>query len=116
MPSGTCSRRAGFADTIRLLASLIVLRCSIAGRAAENAFGKSKNRIATANAISLRSALGFKRALLGAVMAWQWSVPAFRSGMPGEPIWSLHWRVHSASRAGPGPGTGRGERNLAQER
>src|SRR5262249_18843900 len=44
MPSGTCSRRAGFADTIRLLASLIVLGCSIAGRTAENAFGKDKNR------------------------------------------------------------------------
>src|SRR6516164_11552328 len=58
MPSGTCSRRAGFADTIRLLASLIVLGCSIAGRTAENAFGNDKNRIA--NAISLRSALGLK--------------------------------------------------------
>jgi hypothetical protein len=58
MPSGTCSRRAGFADTIRLLASLIVLGCSIAGRTAENAFGDDKNRIA--NAISLRSAFGLK--------------------------------------------------------
>src|SRR5215510_3415124 len=58
MPSGTCSRRAGFADTIRLLASLIVLGCSITGRTAENAFGNDKNRIA--NAISLRSALGLK--------------------------------------------------------
>src|SRR5262245_36935386 len=59
MPSGTCSRRAGFADTIRLLASLIVLGCSIAARTAENAFGKRKNRIA--NAISLRRALSPKR-------------------------------------------------------
>src|SRR5262249_56376900 len=56
MPSGTCSRRAGFADTIRLLASLIVLGCSIAARTAENAFGKRGNRFA--NAISLRGALG----------------------------------------------------------
>src|SRR5262245_20138461 len=31
-------------------------------------------------------------------MAWQWSTPAFRGGMPGEPIWSLHRRRHSASR------------------
>src|SRR5215471_10364650 len=44
MPSGTCSRRAGFADTIRLVASLIVLGCSIAARTAENAFGKRKKR------------------------------------------------------------------------
>src|SRR5215467_13547863 len=56
MPSGTCSRRAGFADTIRLLASLIVLGCAIAGRTAENAFGKRGNRVA--NAISLGRALG----------------------------------------------------------
>src|SRR5262249_56794373 len=56
MPSGTCSRRAGFADTIRPLASLIVLGCSIAARTAENAFGKRGNRFA--NAISLRGALG----------------------------------------------------------
>src|SRR5215469_10242753 len=71
MPSGTCSRRAGFADTIRLLASLIVLGCSIAGRTGENAFGKRRNRIA--NAISSRGALGPQRTLLDAVMAWRWS-------------------------------------------
>src|SRR5262249_29774433 len=58
MPSGTCSRRAGFADTIRLVASLIVLGCSIAARTAENAFGKRGNRFA--NAISLRRALNHK--------------------------------------------------------
>src|SRR5262244_2226155 len=96
MPSGTCSRRAGFADTIRLLASLIVLGCSIAARTAENAFGKRGNRFA--NAISLRGAPARQSTLLEAVMAWQWSAPAFRGGMPGEPIWSLHWRAHSASR------------------
>src|SRR5215831_9268554 len=96
MPSGTCSRRAGFADTIRLLASLIVLGCAIAGRTAENAFGKRGNRVA--NAISLGRALGPQRTLLDAVMAWQWSAPAFHDGMPGQPIWSLQWRAHSASR------------------
>src|SRR5262249_46937247 len=96
MPSRTLYRRAGFADTIRLLASLIVLGCSIAARTAENAFGKRGNRFA--NAISLRGAPARQSTLLGAVMAWQWSAPAFRGGMPGEPIWSLHWRRHSASR------------------
>src|SRR6516164_958011 len=96
MPSGTCSRRMGFADTIRLLASLIVLGCSIAGRTGENAFGKRGNRVA--NAISLRGALGPQRTLLDAVMAWRWSAPAFLDGMPGQPIWSLQWRRHSASR------------------
>src|SRR5262245_42301388 len=96
MPSGTCSCRAGFADTIRLLASLIVLGCSIAGRTAENAFGNDKTGSRTPSACAAR--LASKGALLGAVMAWQWSAPAFRGGMPGEPIWSLHWRAHSASR------------------
>jgi hypothetical protein len=86
----------GFADTIRPLASLIVLGCSIAGRTGENAFGKDKNSVA--NAISLRGALGPQRTLLDAVMAWRWSAPAFLDGMPDEPIWSLQWRAHSASR------------------
>jgi hypothetical protein len=48
----------GFADTIRLVASLIGLGCSIAARTAENAFGKRGNRFA--NAISLRRALNHK--------------------------------------------------------
>jgi len=78
MPSGTCSRRAGFADTIRLLASLIVLGCSIAARTAEHAFGKRKNRIA--NAVSLRSALNpttraarrcYGMALVGPGIPWR---------------------------------------------
>jgi len=46
----------GFADTIRPLASLIVLGRSTAGRTAENAFGKRGNRFA--NAVSWRGALG----------------------------------------------------------
>src|SRR5215471_17989692 len=96
MPSGTCSRRMGFADTIRLLASLIVLGCSIAGGLAENAFATTKTGSRTPSACAAR--LASKRTLLGAVMAWQWSTPAFRGGMPGEPIWSLRWRRHSASR------------------
>src|SRR5262249_16272471 len=37
-------------------------------------------------------------------MPRQGPAPAFRGGMPGEPIWSLHWRAHSASRRlPPGP-------------
>jgi hypothetical protein len=86
----------GFADTIRLLASLIVLGCSIAGRIAENAFGNDKNRIA--NAISLRSALGLKTRAARRCYGMAKVGPAFHGGMPGEPIWSLHWRRHSASR------------------
>jgi len=42
--------------------------------------------------------LRFKRGLLGGVMAWQGSVPAFPDGMTGQPIWSLHWRVRSERR------------------
>src|SRR5437870_12482985 len=42
--------------------------------------------------------LRFKRGLLGGVMAWQGSVPAFPDGMTGQPIWSLHRRVRSERR------------------
>ena len=56
----------------------------------------AKNGIA--NAVTCAGRSTTKRALRGAVMAWHWSVPAFRGGMPGEPIWSLQWRAHSASR------------------
>src|SRR5215469_8730599 len=92
MPSGTCSRRAGFADTIRLLASLIVLGCAIAGRTAENAFGKRGNSLRTPSAWAERSAP------LCTLMAWQWSAPAYLDGMPGQPICSLQWRAHSEPR------------------
>src|SRR5262249_4788411 len=55
MPSGTCSHRAGFADTIRLLASLIVLGCSIAGRTAENEFATTKTGSRTPSACAQRA-------------------------------------------------------------
>src|SRR6516225_1323092 len=96
MPSGTCSRRMGFADTIRLVASLIVLGCSIAARTAENAFGKRKKRDRERR--HLRRALNHKTRAARRCYGMALVGPSFRGGMPGEPIWSLQWRAHSASR------------------
>src|SRR5499427_7531759 len=89
MPSGTCSRRAGFADTIRLLASLIVLVPE----------GLLRTRSANAETgLRTPSAWAERSAPLCTLMAWQWSAPAFHDGMPGQPIWSLQWRAHSEPR------------------
>src|SRR6476661_8827004 len=101
MPSGTCSRRMGFADTIRLLASLIVLGARLPEGPLRTRSANAETGLRTPSAGVERSAR--QSTLLDAVMAWQWSGPAFHDGMPGQPIWSLHCRGHSASRR-PAPG------------
>jgi len=78
---------------------------------AANVFGKRKNGLrmhwrAHGNPVYALTAHGLgtaapvQRGLLGVVMAWQWSVPAFRDGMTGQPIWSLPSRARSARCAG----------------
>src|SRR5438105_6692970 len=108
MPSGTCSRRTGFAGAIRLLASLIVLVSCRQGnswerirqthkRSANASAGRSDPRLGLDRAWFAHGGSGSNGAARG-VMAWQGSVPAFPDGMTGQPIWSLHWRVRSEHR------------------
>src|ERR1700758_3538735 len=96
MPSGTCSRRMGFADTIRPLASLIVLGARLPEGPLRTRSANAETGLRTPSAGVERSAR--QSTLLDAVMAWPWSGAAFHDGMPGQPIWTLHWRRHSASR------------------
>jgi hypothetical protein len=86
----------GFADTIRLLASLIVLGARLPEGPLRTRSANAETGLRTPSACVERSAR--QSTLLDAVMAWQWSAPAFHDGMPGQPIWSLHCRGHSASR------------------
>jgi len=86
----------GFADTIRLLASLIVLGARLPEGPLRTRSANAQTGLRTPSACVERSAR--QSTLLDAVMAWQWSGPAFHHGMPGQPIWSLQWRRHSASR------------------
>src|SRR5215467_770303 len=106
MPSGMCSRRAGFVGAIRLLASLIVLVSLPAGnfgkrvgktnKRANALAGPRQSHLYALTAHGLRTAAPVQRGLLGVVMAWQRPVPAFPDGMTGQPIWSLHSRARSA--------------------
>src|SRR6202030_1205990 len=114
MPSGTCSRRMGFADTIRPLASLIVLGARLPEGLLRTRSANAETGLRTPSAGVERSAR--QSTLLDAVMASQWSGAAFHDGMPGQPIWSLHCRRHSASRR-PAPWrSNRGDRVKAYDR
>src|SRR5258708_35875254 len=96
MPSGTCSRRMGFADTVTPLASLIVLGARLPEGPLRTRSANAETGLRTPSAGVER--LARQSTLLDAVMPWQWSGPAFHDGMPGQPIWSLQCRRQSASR------------------
>jgi hypothetical protein len=86
----------GLADTVTPLASLIVLGARLPEGLLSTRSANPATGLRTPSACVERSAR--QSTLLDAVMAWQWSAPAFHDGMPGQPIWSLHCRRHSASR------------------